>query len=93
MSPPGVPGFNHKPVGILARCGTEWQGTVGTLMDLARLGGMFRVFAEVRRRERMKKKPLLERGAIQLIPWCQHEANTLLCDGAGEVGPGRGANL
>lgn len=45
MSLLGVPGFNHKPVGILARGGTEWQGTIGTLMDLARLGEMLRVFA------------------------------------------------
>lgn len=58
----GVPVFNHKPVGILARGGTEWQGTVGTLMDLARLGGILRMFAGVGRREEMKKSPSWREG-------------------------------
>lgn len=66
MSLLGVPGFNHKPVGILARGGTEWQGTIGTLMDLARLGEMLRVFAGVGGREGMKKSPSWREGLSSL---------------------------
>lgn len=40
--PVGVPDFNHKPVGIVAGGGAERQGTVGTSMDLVRLGGVIR---------------------------------------------------
>lgn len=66
--PLGVPGFNHKPIGILARGGTEWQGTVGTLMALARLGWMLRVFAGVERREGVKKSPSWREGLSSMRP-------------------------